>query len=85
MAMTLRLPAELEEELRAAAEEDHRSVHQTVVRAVELYLAARETEEVRADPEALRGLADARAAVGAGDIAYGPEAIQKLVDNPRVS
>lgn len=85
MAMTLRLPAELEDELRIAAEEDHRSAHQTVVRAVELYLAARETEEVRADPDTLRGLADARAAVRVGDVVYGPEAVQKLVNDSRAS
>jgi len=37
--MTLRLDPQLEAELRAAAEEDHRSVHQTVILAVETYLA----------------------------------------------
>ena len=67
MAMTLRLPAELDDDLRAAAEEDRRSVHQTVVLAIELFLAARETAQVKADPEALRALAEARQAVRDGD------------------
>ena len=39
MAMTLRLDPQLETELRLAAEEDRRSVHQTVVLAVETFLA----------------------------------------------
>jgi predicted transcriptional regulator len=84
MAMTLRLPPELDAELRAAAEEDHRSVHQAVVHAVEIYLALRETAEVKADPEALRGLAEAREAVRAGDIVYGAEAVRGLVKGRRV-
>src|SRR4051812_43879448 len=48
MAMTLRLPAELEAELKLAADEDRRSVQQTVLLAVEMFLAARETAEVKA-------------------------------------
>lgn len=79
MAMTLRLPADLEAELRAAAEEDHRSAHQTVVHAVEAYLAARETAEVKADPEALRSLADAYEAVRSGDVVYGIDAVHGLL------
>src|SRR6266571_3887051 len=42
MAMTLRLDPRLEAELRLAAEEDRRSVHQTVVLAVETASAAAE-------------------------------------------
>jgi predicted transcriptional regulator len=79
MAMTLRLPAELDDELRAAAEEDRRSVHQTVVLAIELFLAARETAQVKADPEALRALAEARQAVRDGDVVYGTEAVRDLL------
>lgn len=79
MAMTLRLPAELEAELRAAAEEDRRSVHQMVVFAVEAYLSMRETAEVRADPDALRALADARESVREGDVVYGVDAVRALV------
>ena len=71
MAMTIRLPAELDAELRAAAEEDRRSVHQTIVLAVETFLALRETAEVKADADALRALAEAREAVAAGDVVYG--------------
>ena len=79
MAMTLRLPADLDAELRAAAEEDHRSVHQSVVHAIETYLALRETAEIKADPDTLRALAEAREAVRAGDVVYGTEAVRALV------
>lgn len=85
MAMTLRLPATLEAELRAAAEEDHRSMHQAAIHAVELYLVMRETAEVKADPDALRALAEAREAVRSGDIVYGTEAVQALLDDRRAS
>lgn len=79
MAMTLRLPPELDAELRAAAEEDHRSVHQTVVHAIEIYLALRETSEIKADPDTLRALAEAREGVREGDIVYGTEAVRALL------
>jgi len=85
MAMTLRLPADLHAELRAAAEEDHRSVHQAVVHAVETYLALRETLEIRSDPETLRALAEAREAVHAGDVVYGTAAVRELVQGRRAS
>jgi predicted transcriptional regulator len=85
MAMTLRLPADLDAELRAAAEEDHRSVHQAVVHAIETYLAMRETAEIKADPDTLRALAEARDAVRAGDVVYGTEAVHMLVKGRRVS
>jgi predicted transcriptional regulator len=77
--MTLRLPADLDAELRAAAEEDHRSVHQSVVHAIETYLALRETAEIKADPDTLRALAEAREAIRAGDVVYGTEAVRALV------
>lgn len=83
--MTLRLPAELDAQLRAAAHEDHRSVHQAVVHAVEAYLALRETAEIKADPDTLRSLAEAREAVRAGDVVYGTEAVQDLLNRRRVS
>ena len=85
MAMTLRLPVELEEELRLAAEEDRRSIQQTVVLAIEAYLAMRESAEVRADPEALRALAEAREAVKDGDVVYGVEAVRSLLRQPHAS
>lgn len=85
MAMTLRLPADLDAELRAAAEEDHRSVHQSVVHAIETYLALRETAEIKADPDTLRALAEAREAVRAGDVVYGTEAVRTLVKSRRAS
>jgi len=85
MAMTLRLPPELEAEVRVAAEEDHRSAHQTVVLAVETYLALRETAEVKADPDTLRALAEARDAVRADDIVYGVEAARALVNRRQAS
>lgn len=83
--MTLRLPAELESDLRAAADEDRRSAHQTVVLAVETYLAMRETAEVKADPDALRALAEARESVRSGDVVYGVDAVQDLVSRRQAS
>jgi predicted transcriptional regulator len=85
MAMTLRLPDELERELRLVAEEDRRSVHQTVLVAIETFLTLRETAEVRADPDALRALAEAREAVGNGDVVYGSEAVRNLVRSRQAS
>lgn len=85
MAMTLRLPPELDAELRAAAEDERRSVHQTVIHAVETYLALRETAEIKADPDALRALAEAREAVRSGDVVYGTEAVQALLRGRRAS
>lgn len=83
--MTLRLPPDLDAELRAVAEEDHRSVHQAVVHAIEAYLALRETAEIKADPDTLRALAEARDAVRAGDVVYGTEAVHALVKARRAS
>ena len=85
MAMTLRLDPQLEAELRLAAEEDRRSVQQTVVLAVETFLALRETAEVRADPEALRALAEARQAVQEGDVVYGTDAVRAMLRDRRAS
>jgi len=83
--MTLRLPDYLDAELRIAAEEDRRSLHQTVVLAVEMFLAERETEEVAADPDALRALAEAREAVASGDVVDGPDALWALVNRRKAS
>lgn len=85
MAMTLRLPVHLDAELRAAAQEDHRSLHQAVVHAVEVYLAERDTAEIKADPRALRALAEAREAVRDGDVVYGTDAVRALLASHRVS
>ena len=85
VAMTLRLDRQLEAQLRLAAEEDRRSVQQTVVLAVETFLALRETAEVRADPEALRALAEARQAVQDGDVVYGTDAVRALLRDRRAS
>lgn len=85
MAMTLRLPPELDAELRAVAEEDRRSTQQTVILAIETYLALRETAQVKADPEALRALAEAREGVRAGDVVYGTEAVRELLGGRRAS
>ncbi len=79
MAMTLRLPPEVEAQLKQLAENEHRSVQQTVLVAIEEYLSARETAEVLADPEALRGLAEARESEQAGDVTYGVEAARALL------
>ena len=85
MAMTLRLPEDLEAELKAAAEEDRRSMHQAVVLAVELYLAVRETAEIKADPDTLRALAEARESVREGDVVYGVDAARALLGTRRAS
>ena len=79
MAMTLRLPPEIEDQLKQVAEIEHRSVQQTVLVAVEEYLSLRETAEILADPAALRGLAEARESEQAGDIVYGTEAARALL------
>jgi predicted transcriptional regulator len=85
MAMTLRLPDELETELKAAAAEDRRSVQATIILALEAFLASRETAEIKADPDALRSLAEAREAVRDGDVVYGVEAVQTLLRGRRAS
>ena len=85
MAMTIRLDPQLDAELRLAAEEDHRSVHQTIVLAIETYLALRETAEVKADPEALRALAEARQAVQDGNVVYGADAVRDLLNRRQAS
>ena len=79
MAMTLRLPPEVEDQLKQVAENEHRSVQQTVLVAIEEYLSARETAEILADPAALRGLAEARESEQAGDVTYGVEAVRALL------
>jgi predicted transcriptional regulator len=83
MAMTLRLPPELDVELRQAAEEEHRSLHQTIILAVETYLALRETAEIKADPEAMRALAEAEQSIGEGDVVQGVEAVRALLEARR--
>jgi PHD/YefM family antitoxin component YafN of YafNO toxin-antitoxin module len=79
MAMTLRLPPEVEEQLKQVAETEHRSLQQTVLVAVETYLSMRETAEILADPAALRGLAEAREAEQMGDVVYGSAAARALL------
>jgi predicted transcriptional regulator len=77
--MTLRLPPEVENQLKQVAEIEHRSVQQTVLVAIEEYLSARETAEILADPAALRGLAEAGESEQANDIVYGTEAARALL------
>jgi PHD/YefM family antitoxin component YafN of YafNO toxin-antitoxin module len=77
--MTLRLPAEVEDQLKQVAEVEHRSVQQTILVAIEEYLSVRETAEILADPAALRGLAEARESEQAGDVVYGAEAARALL------
>jgi predicted transcriptional regulator len=79
MAMTLRLPSEIEDQLKQVAEIEHRSVQQTVLVAIEEYLSMRETAEILADSAALRGLAAARESEQAGDVVYGVEAARALL------
>ena len=80
--MTLRLPAGLDAELRAAAEEDRRSVQQTVLLAIETYLARRETAEIKADAETLRALATAREQVARGEV-YSTEDVLAALNERR--
>ena len=79
MAMTLRLPPEIEADLKQVAETEHRSVQQTVLVAIEEYLSTLETAEILADPVALRNLAEARESELAGDVVYGTEAARALL------
>ena len=79
MAMTLRLPTEIEDQLKQVAEIEHRSVQQTVLVAIEEYLSLRETAEILADPAALRSLAEARESEQSGDVVYGAEAARALL------
>ena len=79
MAMTLRLPPEVEDQLKQVAEIEHRSVQQTVLVAIEEYLSMHETAEILADPVALRGLAEARESEQAGNVVYGAEAARALL------
>jgi hypothetical protein len=48
-------------------------------------LAARETAQVKADPEALRALAEAQQAVRDGDVVYGTDAVSAMVRGRRAS
>ncbi len=83
--MTLRLPDRLAAELRQAAEDDRRSVHQTVVLAVEQWLAARETSEIKSDPDALRALAAARDEVARGEVSTTADVLAVLAERQRHS
>jgi hypothetical protein len=56
-----------------------------VLLAVEMFLAARETAELKADPEALRALAEAREAVRTDDLVYGVDGARALVRGRRAS
>ncbi len=78
MPMTLRLPDALDAKLRSVAA-DHRSVHQAAVYAIETYLSLRETAELRSDPEALRGLAEAQESLDAGDVLHGAATLRNLL------
>jgi hypothetical protein len=60
VAFTLTIPEPLLDDLRARAEIEHRSMQQTVLLAIREYLGARETDEILADPAALRDIAAAR-------------------------
>ncbi len=77
--MSFRPAAEVEAQLKQVAEIERRSVQQTVLIAIEEYLSMRETAEILADPEALRGLAEARESEQAGDVVYGAEAARALL------
>jgi predicted transcriptional regulator len=77
--MTLRLPPEIEADLKQVADTEHRSVQQTVLVAIEEYLSTRETAAILADPVALRNLAEARESELVGDVVYGTQAARALL------
>lgn len=79
--MTLRLSPELDADLRLIAEEDHRSLSQTIVVAIEAYISARWTEEVLADSETLRALAEAENDVRKGNVVDGVDAMRALLES----
>lgn len=85
MAMTLRLSEDLAAELREAAEQDHRSVNQSVVLAVEAWLAARETADIRSDPDTLRALAEAREEVAREEVSTTADVRAALAERQRHS
>lgn len=57
-------------------------MHQTIVLAVESYLAMRETAEVKADPDTLRALAQAREEVARGEV-YSTDEVLAALDRRR--
>jgi hypothetical protein len=57
-------------------------VQQTVLLAIETFLARRETAEVKADAETLRALADAREQVAAGEV-YSTEDVVAALNGRR--
>jgi hypothetical protein len=57
--------------------DEHRSAQPTVLIAVEQYLSARETPQILADPDALRG------SELIGDIIYGVDAARALLTGRR--
>jgi len=83
--MTLRLSSALAAELREAAREDHRSVQQSVVLAIEDWLAARETAEIKSDPDTLRALAAAREEVDRGETSTTADVLAALAARQRSS
>lgn len=81
MAMTLRLPPETEAYLRMTAEEEHRSLNQMVIVAIDAYLSEKWTQEILDDPEAVREIEEAEEEVRRGDVLHGVDAITALVMN----
>lgn len=80
MAMTLRLPSELDAYLHLIAEEDHRSLNQTIIVALERYISDRWTEEILNDPVAMRHLAEADQDVKAGRVMHGADSVRALIE-----
>ena len=79
MAMTLRLSAEIEDQLRQVAETEHRSVQQTVLVAIEEYLHCARPRKSWLTRQRFAGLAEARESEQAGDVVYGTEAARALL------
>jgi hypothetical protein len=62
---------------------EHSRAQPTVLIAIEQYLSARETAEILADPDALRGLDEGRKSELTGDITYGVDAARALLAERR--
>lgn len=60
-------------------------MHQTVILAVEAWLAARETAEIKSDPGALRALASAREEVARGEVSTTADVLAMLAARRRHS
>ncbi len=64
-------------------EHEPRSAQPSVLAAIEQHISTRETAEILADPDALRGLNEGRESELTGDITYGVDAVRALLAKRR--